>query len=79
VLDVIAARVSPSAFSAWFRNTYQVNDDGTIVSIEVPDQMSARWLTAQYQTLIDESFAAIGRTGTTTRILVAGRPTQSSS
>ena len=70
-LDVIATRVSPSAFFAWFRNTRQISDDGSTVSIEVPDHMTATWLTSHYRQVIDESFVGLGRPTTTVRIVVA--------
>lgn len=77
-LDLIAERVNSYSFFTWFRDTRLLADDGRTVSIEVPDAMTARWLTSHYADLIDESLADAGRIGATVRIVVAGTVQSSS-
>ena len=70
-LDLIALRVSCYSFYAWFRDTRLHSDDGSTVSIEAPDAMTAKWLRSHYREVIEESFAGIGRSGSAVRIVVA--------
>jgi chromosomal replication initiator protein len=63
VLARIETKVNRFSYFSWFHPTRLVRDAGDRLLIQVPNRMSAEWLTTHYPALIEEALAEVGRPG----------------
>ena len=64
VLARVETKVNRHSFSTWFRRTSFVADDGTRVTIQVPDTVFRDWLLKHYSGVLADALAEVGRTDT---------------
>jgi len=64
VLARVETKVNRHSFSTWFRRTAFVADDGTRVTIQVPDTVFRDWLLKHYSGVLADALAEVGRTDT---------------
>jgi chromosomal replication initiator protein len=64
VLARVETKVNRHSFSTWFRRTAFVADDGTRVTIRVPDTVFRDWLLKHYSGVLADALAEVGRTDT---------------
>ena len=67
-------RLGPSTFCAWFSAIRLVADDGDRLTIEVGDQISARWIPHKYADVLQEALTEAGRPGAALVIVIAESP-----
>jgi hypothetical protein len=58
----IRGRISEIAFLNWFEETRQVERCGTALVVEVPDEVTAAYITAEYERIVHAAAAAEGIT-----------------
>jgi chromosomal replication initiator protein len=63
VLARIETKVNRFSYFSWFHPTRLIRDAGDRLLIQVPNAMSAEWLTTHYPALIEEALAEVGRPG----------------
>ena len=61
VLARVETKVNRHSFSTWFRRTEFVADDGTRVTIRVPDTVFRDWLLKHYSGVLADALAEVGR------------------
>jgi chromosomal replication initiator protein len=64
VLARVETKVNRHSFSTWFRRTAFVADDGTRVTIRVPDTVFRDWLLKHYSGVLADALAEVGRADT---------------
>jgi chromosomal replication initiator protein len=65
VLSRVETKVNRHTFYTWFKPTAFLADDGAALRVRVPNPLFCDWLTRHYSTVLGESLAELGRTGTT--------------
>jgi chromosomal replication initiator protein len=65
VLSRVETKVNRHTFYTWFKPTAFLADDGSALRVRVPNALFCDWLTRHYATVLDESMAELGRSGTT--------------
>ncbi len=63
VLGRIETKVNRHTLYAWFKPTSFVSDDGSTISVRIPNHLFRNWLTKHYAALINEALAEVGRPG----------------
>ena len=61
VLSRIEAQVGRHSFSTWFKPTSLLDDDGTRLSIRVPNPLFVEWLPKHYSVVLAEALRDAGR------------------
>jgi chromosomal replication initiator protein len=64
VLTRVETKVNRHSFYTWFKPTSFVGDDGSLISVRVPNALFRDWLTKHYASVLDEALAEIDRRGT---------------
>jgi chromosomal replication initiator protein len=64
VLGRIEAMVGPHSFHTWFKPTSLLADDGTRVSVQVPNTLFTEWLPKHYSMVLAEAMKDVGRPDT---------------
>jgi chromosomal replication initiator protein len=65
VLSRIEGKVNHHSFTTWFRPTSYVRDDGSAITVRVPNALFRDWLTKHYAAVIDEALSESDRAGAT--------------
>src|SRR3990167_10417021 len=61
VLSRIETQVGRHSFSSWFKPTSLLDDDGTRLSIRVPNPLFVEWLPKHYSVVLAEALRDAGR------------------
>src|SRR5688572_298617 len=64
VLGRIEAKVGRHSFHTWFKPTSMLVDDGTRVSVRVPNLLFTEWLPKHYSVVLAEALKDVGRPNT---------------
>jgi chromosomal replication initiator protein len=64
VLTRVETKVNRHSFYTWFKPTSFVGDDGSLISVRVPNALFRDWLTKHYTSVLNEALAEIDRRGT---------------
>ncbi|MBA3269946.1 MAG: chromosomal replication initiator protein DnaA [Acidobacteria bacterium] len=64
VLGRIEAKVGRHSFHTWFKPTSMLQDDGTRVSVRVPNLLFTEWLPKHYSVVLAEALKDVGRLDT---------------
>jgi chromosomal replication initiator protein len=64
VLTRVETKVNRHSFYTWFKPTSFVGDDGSLISVRVPNALFRDWLTKHYSSVLSEALAEIDRRGT---------------
>jgi chromosomal replication initiator protein len=63
VLGRIETKVNRHIFHTWFKRAALGHDGQSVITVRVPDQMVADWLTKHYSAVLEEALAEVGRKG----------------
>jgi chromosomal replication initiation ATPase DnaA len=72
VLDRLRRHLDPEEFRRWFAGTTYASDSGDQITVWVPSEPDRRHILAHYQFHIDRALAAMNRSDTDVRFVVAG-------
>jgi chromosomal replication initiator protein len=72
VLSRIEGKVNHHSFTTWFRPTSYVRDDGSAITVRVPNALFRDWLTKHYAAVIDEALSESDRPGATISFVMHG-------
>jgi chromosomal replication initiator protein len=64
VLGRIEGKVGPHSFHTWFKPTSMLVDDGSQLSIQVPNPLFTEWLPKHYSVVLAEALKDVGRPNT---------------
>ncbi len=85
VLSRIEGKVNHHSFTTWFRPTSYLKDEGTTITVRVPNALFRDWLTKHYAAVIDEALLESDRSGAIIAfvtqddpLLLEGRPSEPS-
>jgi chromosomal replication initiator protein len=76
VLSRVENKVNRHTFYTWFKPTAFLADDGSALRIRVPNGLFCDWLTRHYSTVLNESLAELGRSGTTVSFVTGDAPAE---
>jgi chromosomal replication initiator protein len=74
VLSRIEGKVNHHSFTTWFRPTSYVRDDGSAITVRVPNALFRDWLTKHYAAVIDEALSESDRPGATISFVMHAEP-----
>jgi len=63
VLGRIETKINRHSYYTWFRPTSFVRDEGTVVTVRVPNGLFRDWLTKHYEAVLTDALAEVGRPG----------------
>ncbi|MBP7777517.1 MAG: chromosomal replication initiator protein DnaA [Acidobacteria bacterium] len=61
VLAKVEAKVNRHSYFTWFKPTGFVGDDGTTLTVRVPNPLFKDWLTKHYAVVLEEALQEVGR------------------
>ena len=61
VLAKVEAKVNRHSYFTWFKPTGFVADDGTTLTVRVPNPLFKDWLTKHYAVVLEEALSEVGR------------------
>src|SRR5437870_3603484 len=61
ILGRVQAKVNRHSFYTWFKPTSFMADDGTSVTVRVPNALFKDWITKHYSGVIDEALVEVNR------------------
>src|SRR5918997_5639106 len=61
VLGRIEAKVGRHSFHTWFKPTSLLSDEGTVISVRVPNPLFTEWLPKHYSVVLAEALQDVGR------------------
>lgn len=61
VLRRVEDKVNPHSFATWFRPTSALAEDGSRLVVNVPSAQFKDWISKNYQVVIGEALAELGR------------------
>ena len=74
ILSVVQAKVNRHSFYTWFKPTAFVADDGSNVTVRVPNALFKDWITKHYSGVIAEALDEIHRSEAFVRFVAIGSP-----
>ena len=76
VLSRIESKVGSHSFHTWFKPTSMLSDDGSRVSVRVPNLLFTEWLPKHYSVVLAEALRDVGRPNTELAFIAEdGKPT----
>ena len=72
VLEALRSKMPDEDFRRWFGNTAYASDSGDQITVWVSTEAIRRHIVAHYEDQIARTIAALGRTNTHVRLVVAG-------
>ena len=72
ILERVRRELDPEEFRRWFATTTYASDSGDQITVWVDSEPSRRHIVAHYQFHIDRALAALHRSDTDVRFVVAG-------
>src|SRR5438477_6488230 len=64
ILTHVQARVNRHSFYTWFKPTAFISDDGSTLTVRVPNSLFKDWITKHYSGVIAEALSEVSRDGT---------------
>jgi chromosomal replication initiator protein len=74
ILSRVQAKVNRHSFYTWFKPTAFVADDGSTVTVRVPNALFKDWITKHYSGVIAEALAEVRRTEAFVNFVASGTP-----
>ena len=74
ILSRIQAKVNRHSFYTWFKPTAFVADDGSIVTVRVPNALFKDWITKHYSGVIAEALDEVRRADALVNFVASGTP-----
>jgi chromosomal replication initiator protein len=74
ILSRVQAKVNRHSFYTWFKPTSFVADDGTTVTVRVPNALFKDWITKHYSGVIAEALEEVRRTEALVSFVASGTP-----
>ena len=74
ILSRVQAKVNRHSFYTWFKPTAFVADDGTTVTVRVPNVLFKDWITKHYSGVIAEALDEVRRTEALVSFVASGTP-----
>ena len=74
ILSRVQAKVNRHSFYTWFKPTAFVADDGTTVTVRVPNALFKDWITKHYSGVIAEALDEVRRTEALVSFVASGTP-----
>ena len=74
ILSRVQAKVNRHSFYTWFKPTAFVADDGTTVTVRVPNALFKDWITKHYSGVIAEALDEVRRAETFVNFVASGTP-----
>ena len=74
ILSRVQAKVNRHSFYTWFKPTAFVADDGTTVTVRVPNALFKDWITKHYSGVIAEALDEVRRTEALVNFVASGTP-----
>ena len=74
ILSRVQAKVNRHSFYTWFKPTAFVADDGSTVTVRVPNALFKDWITKHYSGVIAEALHEIHRTEALVHFVASGTP-----
>ena len=74
ILSRVEAKVNRHSFYTWFKPTAFVGDDGTTVTVRVPNALFKDWITKHYSGVIAEALDEVRRTNSLVNFVASGTP-----
>ena len=74
ILSRVQAKVNRHSFYTWFKPTAFVADDGSVVTVRVPNALFKDWITKHYSGVIAEALDEVRRTEALVQFVASGTP-----
>jgi chromosomal replication initiator protein len=74
ILSRVQAKVNRHSFYTWFKPTSFVADDGSTVTVKVPNALFKDWITKHYSGVIAEALDEVRRTEALVHFVASGTP-----
>ena len=74
ILSRVQAKVNRHSFYTWFKPTAFVADDGSTVTVRVPNALFKDWITKHYSGVIAEALDEVRRTDALVNFVASGTP-----
>jgi chromosomal replication initiator protein len=74
VLARVEGKVNPHSFATWFRPTSCLSEDGSQLTVSVPSAQFKEWISKNYQGVITEALAELGRADVQVQFEAGRRP-----
>ena len=74
ILSRVQAKVNRHSFYTWFKPTSFVADDGSTVTVRVPNALFKDWITKHYSGVIAEALDEVRRTDALVNFVASGTP-----
>ena len=74
ILSRVATKVNRHSFYTWFKPTAFVSDNGTAITVRVPNSLFRDWLTKHYSVVLSEALAEVHRPGASLLFVAEGAP-----
>jgi chromosomal replication initiator protein len=74
ILSRVQAKVNRHSFYTWFKPTAFVGDDGSTVTVRVPNALFKDWITKHYSGVIAEALDEVRRTEALVNFVASGTP-----
>ena len=74
ILSRVQAKVNRHSFYTWFKPTAFVGDDGSTVTVRVPNALFKDWITKHYSGVIAEALEEVRRTEALVKFVASGTP-----
>ena len=74
ILSRVQAKVNRHSFYTWFKPTAFVGDDGSIVTVRVPNALFKDWITKHYSGVIAEALDEVRRAEALVNFVASGTP-----
>jgi chromosomal replication initiator protein len=74
ILSRVQAKVNRHSFYTWFKPTAFVADDGSTVTVRVPNALFKDWITKHYSGVIAEALDEVRRTEALVKFVASGTP-----
>ena len=65
VLKKVQGKVQPHSYETWFEPTCLLDEDDSSITVQVPNNWFAEWLTGNYAQRVEEALREVGRPGLT--------------
>jgi len=74
ILSRVATKVNRHSFYTWFKPTAFVSDNGTAITVRVPNSLFRDWLTKHYSVVLSEALTEVHRPGASLVFVAEGAP-----
>ena len=74
VLARVENKINRHSYNTWFRPTSYLADQGTSITVRVPNLLFRDWLTKHYSTVLQEALAELDRSNAVVTFVAQGQP-----